>query len=291
VALDDDIRDLEARVLKKAAGTFLEQVAAIRLLLAQGSPDVAKAVLKLVAPKVERPLLAAVVEAYVTGAATAADIAEVDDPEVGRISKTHAAAIKGLDAELTGALAQTKRLLKVEDVDDLTALAPLLRAANRVTQTTTSEVVSAANLAVRAVANGAGLLSVWVAERDGCVRCLAYAGKTVESGKDFPGGLTFGRPAAKKPPSISGPSLHPHCRCFLEPLNDPSYAEALEREARRSILRGYSLESETQGVRLDAAKRLLEKGSGAPKSVDAFARKSIRAGAFADRGAAARAKG
>lgn len=291
MALDDDIRTLEARVLDKAAGTFLGRIEAIRLLLAQGSPDVAKAVLALVAPKVERSLLAAVTEAYVTGAATAADIAEVEDPEVGRISKSHAVAIKGLDAELVGALAKTKQLLKVGGVDDITALAPILQAANRVRQTTTAEVVSAANLAVRSVADGAGLPSVWVAERDACVRCLAYAGKSAAAGEDFPGGLTFGRPPKKKPSALSGPSLHPHCRCFLEPLRDASYAEALEREARRSVLRGYSLESETQSVRLDAAKRLLEKGSGAPKSVDAFARKSIKAGAFADRGAAARAKG
>ncbi len=50
------------------------------------------------------------------------------------------------------------------------------------------------------------------------------------------------------------------------------------------MLRGFSLESESMGVRIDAASRLLEQGVDAPKSVLAYAARYVKAGKFPDRG-------
>ena len=80
------------------------------------------------------------------------------------------------------------------------------------------------------------------------------------------------------------PPAHPNCRCTVEPLNAPEYAAALRREADRSVLRGFSLESESMGTRVDAARRLIDRGVDAPKTVVAFARRAVRAGEFPTRG-------
>ncbi len=125
------------------------------------------------------------------------------------------------------------------------------------------------------------LVSVWRAERDACVHCLAYQGR-IDTGKGYPGGLTFGKTPLSTEP-VAMPPLHYNCRCtqwlvhrdVVEPL-----AMALMREAKRSVLRGWSLESESEAVRLDAANRLLKRGSTLPKSVKEYAERSVRRGEF-----------
>ncbi|MEI5603996.1 hypothetical protein, partial [Streptomyces brasiliscabiei] len=77
---------------------------------------------------------------------------------------------------------------------------------------------------------------------------------------------------------------HPRCRCELEPLVSREYADALRREADRSVLRGFSLESEPMRVRVEAAERLLARGVDAPKSVIAYARRAVKRGEFDTRG-------
>jgi hypothetical protein len=67
-------------------------------------------------------------------------------------------------------------------------------------------------------------------------------------------------------------------------LRSAEYAEALRREADRSVLRGFSLESESMKTRIDAADRLVSRGVDAPKSVIAYARRSIKVGVFPTRG-------
>jgi len=115
---------------------------------------------------------------------------------------------------------------------------------------------------------------IWIAERDACVRCLAYAGMHVGPDALFPGGKTFGPAWASitGQEDFNGPGLgmHPHCRCELRVIHKtaaPAAAEALEREARRSVAKGWSLPSESPGVRVDAAKRLVGQGARLPKSV------------------------
>lgn len=55
-----------------------------------------------------------------------------------------------------------------------------------------------------------------------------------------------------------------------------SLPQALKREAARSVIKGWALESEPDSVRRDAANRLLQRGgAGLPKSVQARARRQV----------------
>ncbi len=141
----------------------------------------------------------------------------------------------------------------------------------------------AGNEGSTAVADAAGLATVWVAETNACVHCLAYSGRIAKAGKDFPGGLTYGA-KSYYPDPLPHPPLHPNCRCTVEPLRSVEYATALRREADRSVLRGFSLESESMGVRIDAAKRLVASGVDAPKTVIQYAERAVKRGKFGTRG-------
>lgn len=122
--------------------------------------------------------------------------------------------------------------------------------------------------------------AVWVPERDACVHCLAYAGKA-RSKDGFPGGLTYG----DKPLTtgvVGNPPLHPNCRCELRVVSksNKDIQSGLIREAQRSIVRGFSLESEPEGVRLRATKALLAKGVNLPESVKKYGRRSVKQGGY-----------
>jgi len=126
----------------------------------------------------------------------------------------------------------------------------------------------AISYAVTKVSNGAGLGQVFIGERDACLDCNSNVGKTSDKGFD-------------------GPPVHPNCRCSVAPWSEdwtpdegPSYPEALEREANRSVLKGWS-GSDSNTARLAAADRLLEAGTKLPASVQQSARRAIKTGAFA----------
>ncbi|MGH3992316.1 MAG: hypothetical protein ACRDSN_07590 [Pseudonocardiaceae bacterium] len=161
------------------------------------------------------------------------------------------------------------------------ALARAEQAVQRIEATTAFELTRAAATGVGDVARATGSQLVWIAERDACVHCLAYAGVTT-IGAVFPTGLTFGDRPLIPPGPLVGPPLHPHCRCALQVLgpSDTAVTAALKREAKRSVLRGFSLESESQAARLRAAARLLANGSGLPKSVEEYAGRAVRSGEF-----------
>lgn len=125
------------------------------------------------------------------------------------------------------------------------------------------------------------LVSVWRAERDACVHCLAYQGHT-DTGSGYPKGLTFGDTPIKDG-IVHRPPLHPNCRCTQSLVHKDVVAplsKALKREAKRSVLRGWSRPSESEAARLKAAKRLVSQGNTLPKSVNAYAEAAIRAGEF-----------
>jgi len=139
---------------------------------------------------------------------------------------------------------------------------------------------------VAATAAAVGASRLWVPERDACLHCTAYAGQVAETGRPFAGGLTF----AKKPQStdpVPDPPLHPNCRCRIT-LYRPEWSrpgqvsipDALKREARRSVARGWSLPSESAAARLSAADRLLLNGAGLPKTVEERARRDVERGEF-----------
>lgn len=134
----------------------------------------------------------------------------------------------------------------------------------------------------RAVTEEAGAGRLWVPERDACLHCLAYAGLYVGPGEAFPAELTYAEHPLKAGP-IPDPPLHPNCRCRTIPHRaewGSDYGDALKREAERSVARGFSLPSESENRRLAAADRLLKRGSTLPKSVQDYARTSVRRGRF-----------
>jgi hypothetical protein len=128
---------------------------------------------------------------------------------------------------------------------------------------------------------------VWIAERDACVRCTAYAGRVVDKGDDWPGGLSWD--PNSKDPGAAGvrPPLHPNCRCRPVPWDESwkrpgevSLPEAAKREAERSIARGFSLPGESNVSRIRALKELLSTNPALPKTVVAAARKAAAKGEF-----------
>lgn len=160
------------------------------------------------------------------------------------------------------------------------------RAVTRIDATVAAATTRAAAEGVLDVARDTGASVVWVAERDGCLHCLAYAGEVTTPGVPFPPGLTFADRPLPAHGVLVGPGLHPHCRCTLDVLNagDERVAEVLKREARRSVLRGWANPTESGPAKVRAADRLLATAAGRdlPKSVQAAARRAVRAGTFGD---------
>lgn len=279
-----ELAKLEAKVLA-ASGIrdYLKRVETIRkLLAAEGADTVRGLILAMRAPTVQAQALAAVLDAYGAGARDALGIVRgmgIDDiARIGRPSSQAKAIVAGLDKAGREAVAAAKLLARA-GADIEAVAAPIFAHANRVQGRVTEAVNMAGNEGSTAVADAAGLATVWVAETNACVHCLAYSGQIAKSGKSFPGGLTYGA-KSYHPEPLRHPPLHPRCRCTVEPLQSKEYAAALRREADRSVLRGFSLESESPKVRIDAAERLLDRGVKAPASVITYAKRSVKAGAF-----------
>jgi hypothetical protein len=137
---------------------------------------------------------------------------------------------------------------------------------------------------------------VWVAERDACVRCLAYQGLYVSpaSGQLFPGGRTWG-PRWKSVigrPDFRGPGWrevgdegehegsHPHCRCELRVVRKTNVrllATGLKREAARSAAKGWARPTEGDTARVAAARHVLATKATLPQSVVEETRRRLRA--------------
>lgn len=280
-----ELARLERQVLGVArVSRFLDAVETLRRMLATEDPRLRERVLSLVAPAIGKDLAAAVGAAFHIGVRDAVDLLDEGEPR-GVLRSTPSslvAAARASQATIADHLANAKKLAAV-GADASAVLSPVLAAGNALKRDVTTLVNAAGNAGTTAVADAAGIPTVWVAETNACVDCLAYSGEVADPGKTFPGGLTFGaKPRSTQ--AVTHPPLHPNCRCTVEPLQSAEYAVALRREAERSVLRGFSLESESMKTRLDAAGRLIENGVDAPKSVVAYARRSIKAGEFATRG-------
>jgi hypothetical protein len=157
---------------------------------------------------------------------------------------------------------------------------------------------NSAGIDMTAKANG--WESVWRPERDACLDCLALAGLASRGGH-FPIGRTFranGKAYARPKPPLLGPPLHPNCRCGTAAWN-PDWAtgrpaatfpyggdlqEALKREAKRSVVKGWALPSESDRARRDAAIKLLGSDPNLPPTVLSGARaRTKRKAPFATR--------
>lgn len=285
MSAEQQLARLERQILGAArVSSFLDTVDLLRRMLAQESPEIRARVLTLVAPSIGRDLAAAVGAAWNIGVLDAEKvIGERPAKSVpGAPPKPLVAAARASERAIAAELAKARKLARA-GADVSTALAPVFRAANIMQRDVTTLVNHAGNKGTAAVADAVGLSTVWVAETNACVECLAYSGRIAKPGKPFPGGLTYGA-KSYHPDPVDVPPRHPRCRCTIEPLVSREYAEALRREADRSVLRGFSLESEPMRVRIDAAERLLARGVDAPKSVKAYAAKAIKAGEFGTRG-------
>lgn len=136
---------------------------------------------------------------------------------------------------------------------------------------------------------GPQLRVVWIAERGACLTCLALSGQTADpsSGTWFDEFATYDkRPMPVWPPDqpLMGPPRHPHCRCRLRIIaaSNTMLPDALAREARRSVARGWS-DHASRPARLGAADRLLTAGMRLPVTVQHRAAVDVARGVFSTR--------
>ena len=152
-----------------------------------------------------------------------------------------------------------------------------------------------ANDAAMQVSGAIGAKLLWIAERDACVVCAALAGEIADplQGIGFDEFATYGPYQAPSiwPPGmpLMRPPRHPHCRCQVcvwlgSAPGQPDFPARLKHEAARSILKGWSLPSESNRVRIEAARKLLAAGGrGLPKSVQEASAHAVAAGRFESR--------
>lgn len=269
---------------------FLTLVARIRAALIEQPDEVRALIQRLRLPAIEAQLSAAARQALAAGLADGLGILDEAGIPVrsrpittGALPATVTGLVAGLDAAGETALGQALRLTRGDGIDPQAVAAPVLGYERRVRGTISDTITTAAAEGELQAAEIANVPLVWVAETTACVHCLAYSGVVVNPGDDFPAGLSYGRrPQAGSPGRT--PPRHPRCRCEVEPLRSQDYADALRREADRSVLRGFSLESESMKTRIEAAEDLLERDPDAPKSVIEFARDAVDEGRFPTRG-------
>jgi len=221
----------------------------------------------------------------------AIDAAELalDDTARGLIEATPQAAV----SHLLRAAGQLQRARSGLDLQ--AAIAEAHRATAAVDTGSTYLTNHVANDAARQVAVRFGEKLLWIAERDACVVCLKLAGELADpnEGIGFDEFATYG---PYEPPSVwpygmplMRPPRHPHCRCQVcvwlgSAPGQPDLPQRLRHEAARSILKGWSLPSESRTMRLRAAQKLLAGGGrGLPRSVQEEAARAVASGRFKSR--------
>lgn len=261
--------DVEREAVEAAVGPWSRDVDRLRravlALWSSRGGALTEAELHALLSRLSAPGSAALGE-HIVAAAALGD-ARVAGATAVHTSAAATAAASGISSKATEALAESRRrLLVVGRADNLASvlavLAPLNRSVSDMTAAASFSVHRAANEAVVSAAAQTGAKVVFVPERDACVDCTERAGETGDSVTGDP------------------PPVHPHCRCEVHPYEDEDVPLTLQREAVRSVLRGFSLPSESEALRIRAAKELLAKRPTAPKSVQAYARRAIRDGKF-----------
>lgn len=299
----DTLLELEQATAKKAVKPFLAPFKKVLALLTalwpgdNAEPMAKQAALSklslelMLAPlnEAEQTILAGALEALAQGVESGLSMARVGGVDLSSPFKRQlptevATQVQGLQPKTQSQLVQVRAILReATTLDEATAAVTLANPQRRVEATARAATNLASNLGLNAVAESSpDLVQVWRAERDACVHCLRYQGER-RVGGGYPAGLTYGKKPLKTG-RVSEPPLHPNCRCtqwILHRESADAIQEGLRREADRSILRGWSVESESPSVRVDAARRLLAKNPVMPKSVKAYARKAVREGQFA----------
>lgn len=192
------------------------------------------------------------------------------------------AADPGAKARLDEAVKLAGQLPMTDDADVMAVIGKAHSAVQRLKTDAAWVAIRSIALGVVQVARAAGLNVVWIAERDACLHCLAYAGRVISPGGAFPAGLTYADKPLKPYGWLIGPPLHPHCRCHLQITTyDPGSVDlGLAREAARSVARGLS-DFASEPALKRAADRLVHGAGHArllPKSVLARAKRNVAAG-------------
>lgn len=279
-----------APVLAGALASFAGGIVGVAL-----AERIGQSLRKLAWPAMTPRLQAIAVGAVDLGVERAARTLEGPERRTARRVRGPALEVPDLDARTRVRVAQAAdlagslRLVTKGDLDAVLGKVSTIksRADGQVRWTATEGI----NAGTSAVAQKLGTALLWVAERDGCLHCLAHAGWSVEPGDTFPAGLTFGdRPL--RDDGVPYPPLHPGCRCQVRlwrgrvgaPPASRSAVDAAARlaaEARRSVVYGYT-EHASQAATLRAMSRLLDRGAGLPASVERRARELVRQGRTLD---------
>ena len=202
-----------------------------------------------------------------------------------RLSSQLVRNVEHLDQVVKHLVTKTDVILRnaAVETDAITAMSFVKQITTHAERTTSYVVNEAAQDSVSQVSYGTyRVVSVWVAERNACLHCLAYSGE-VDVGSGYLSGLSYGRNPLDTVGPVLRPPLHPNCRCrqWLYATEDVGSAvTSLKREAARSVLRGWSGPSESNTVRINAAKDLLANGTTLPKSVQDYARRAVERGEF-----------
>lgn len=293
--LPEDLYELELLIIERVLGTWTQDVEAFKaavLVLVAGVDGVDKSIvideilallLKLKVPEgmVEEAELG-ILDAHAYGVELATkDSKSVVIPDIP-VSKNSQSAVRNLSQDAEDAIEQVRKNLSepltsggLEGV--ITAVAPVIQNPAKARGSVAWSVNNASNSAVSKIAVKTGQVLTIIPERDACVVCQRYAGMQ-STGAGFPTGLTFGRkPIVKPGATFPHPPLHINCRCEVRIGISKEYADALKREAVRSILRGTKLPSESERVRIEAARELLEDDPEAPQTVKKAAERRIKA--------------
>lgn len=262
------LEDVESEVIEATSGTWARRVALLRSALlalwsARGEAltgeDVRAVLSRLELPSDRLDVDAMLAEASIIGDARVAGGTAV------HFSAAATAALRSVGEKPTAALLEAERRAMVAPATLaglLAVVGPLSKSVADMEAASAWAVWTAANEATVSAARQLGAKLVFVPERDACLRCIPLGGTT-----DAEAGFQV-------------PPIHPRCRCEVAPYDDPAVPRALRRESIRSVLRGFSLPSESEAARVRAAAAMLQRRPNAPASVLAYARRAVERGKF-----------
>lgn len=210
----------------------------------------------------------------------------------GSVDSALLAAVEHVDTAARGILDEAELLADILDMgqeSNVATVAGKVTSSGKGAEGTTRWATNrAVNSGISDAARAGGLRLLWSAERNGCLKCQAYAGLAVEPPAVFPVGLTLGTGTSTLG-GVPYPPLHRYCRCRVIPYSGPDATElgadvasGFRREAMRTVARGWS-DYASQPERLRAVDRLLASGFRLPKTVLARAARDRRRGSFSQR--------
>ncbi|RAJ70273.1 hypothetical protein K378_01438 [Streptomyces sp. Amel2xB2] len=281
--------------LTAGAGAATVSAEALRRLLSAVRAAVRR-ILTPLGPRAQRALNGALVDAVRLGGDQQAEFyreaagrrAAAPTPSVTRALRQLA---DGIEQTVTDRRDRALALLHVRQArtwgDILTGIGAARSAVSAVRAHVSWVIGQAVNDGIAAGIAAVGARRLWVAERDACTGCLAYAGTVVDVGEPFPGGLNFDpRQRDTDTPGIDSPPLHPHCRCRLVAWHDrwdrqaDPLPEVLREQALVAVAEGVGRPTESRAARVRAAAALLASGVHLPPAARRAAQQAARTGRF-----------